>query len=212
MTLLTTLQHPRYALALVDYLNTQGIPAQLRESGHTIAIFVLDDALLPQAQQELAQFLADPDHERYRQASWERDEVPADASNLSRVYRAPSLLQNIRQTGIVTKTVFVLCVLVYLYTGEGMNEATRAQLLFFPDLAAAYPHRRQGTASRRCQTQRGGNAMALSEYGDLRNECSRLSPEFIAVMNERLRRIRRYQNCGALSLHFGSTELLCVAL
>jgi len=136
MTLLTTLQHPRYAQALVDYLNTQGIPAQLRESGHTIAIFVLDDAVLPQAQLELARFLADPDHERYRQASWERDEVPADTSNLSRVYRAPSLLQNIRQTGIVTKAVFVLCVLVYLYTGEGMNAATRAQLLFFPDLAA----------------------------------------------------------------------------
>ena len=136
MTVLTTIQHPRYARAFVDYLNTHGIAAETRPALNTVAIVVLEDQALPQAQQELSRFLAEPDHPRYREASWEQDEIPADVESLQRFYRGPSIWTYVRQTGIVTKAVFVLCLLVFLYTDQGSDAKARAIFMFFPNVAA----------------------------------------------------------------------------
>lgn len=134
MTLLTYIQHPRYAQAFVDYLKTLGITAQTQPVPGNVAILLQDEQQLPQAQLELSRFLAEPDHERYRQASWEVEEVSGVADKLSSFYRGPSILQVLRQTGLVTKVVTVLCLLIYVYTGQGMNEVARAPFMFFADL------------------------------------------------------------------------------
>ena len=134
MILLTHIQHPRYAQAFADYLQTLGVAVHTHPVPGAVEIYLQDDSQWPQAQAELARFLAEPDHERYRLASWELGETPADAEQMAPYYRGQSVLQNLKATGIVTKLVFVLCLLVFIYTGQGADVKARAPLMFFPDV------------------------------------------------------------------------------
>ena len=137
MIFLTDIQHPRYAQALVDYLQTLGIRAHTRPDAGNVAIWIEDESRLPEAQQELARFLDEPDHQRYWQASWlvEEDDTGA-AQQLSRYYRGPSIWLYIKTTGWVTKLIVVLCVLVYAVTDQGDSVSARAPLMFFPSVEA----------------------------------------------------------------------------
>lgn len=130
MVLLTHIQHPRYAQAFVDYLQTQGIAAQARPDGGAMAVLLADAADLPRAETELRQFLAEPEHERYWQASWLVEDEQA-ASRLSRIYRGPSIWGIVKKTGWVSWLIVAACVLVYLLTAEGMNRDMREPLMFF---------------------------------------------------------------------------------
>lgn len=130
MILLTHIQHPRYAQAFVDYLQTLGIAAQARPAAGATAILVDDPAQLPLAEQELTRFLAEPDHERYRQASWLVEDEQA-ASALSRIYHGPSLWHVLKATGAVTWLIILICVVVFVLTGEGYDKRVRASLMFF---------------------------------------------------------------------------------
>lgn len=133
MVLLTHIQHPRYAQAFVDYLQTQGIAAQAQPAGGTMAILLDNPVDLPRAEQALQQFLAEPDHERYWQASWLVEDEQA-ASRLSRFYRGPSIWGVVKKTGWVTWLVIGLCLAVYLVTAEGMSRSAREPLMFFASL------------------------------------------------------------------------------
>jgi GlpG protein len=128
---LTFIRHPRYAQAFVDYLKSVGIEAssQIREDGANI--FIEREAELPKAQQELAMFLQEPDHERYRQASWLVQEESAETEKLTRMYSSNALATVMKMTGLFTKLVIVICVLVYLLTAQGMSEQARAPFMFF---------------------------------------------------------------------------------
>ncbi len=134
MTLLTYIQHPRYAQAFVDYLKTLGVAVQARAQGGSVAIVLEDDRQLDQAQAELKRFLAEPDHERYRQASWEVEDDGGAAQRLNPVYRGASLVQLLRQGGLVTNGIFLVCLAVFIYTNQGADGTARAPLLFFHDL------------------------------------------------------------------------------
>lgn len=136
MILLTHIKHPRYAQALADYLQTLGIPVQLQPEGAAVALYVLDPARWDQAQLELARFQAEPDHERYRQASWDVERPAANTEGMEPYYRGQSIVASLRSTGWVTGSVFVLCLLVFLYTAQGENIAARAPLMFFRDVLA----------------------------------------------------------------------------
>lgn len=135
MTLLTHIQHPRHAQAFVDYLQTLGIAAHARPAAGATAIVLDDPAQLPQAEQELTRFLAEPNHERYWQASWLVEDEQA-ASALSRIYRGPSIWNVVKATGAVTWLIIVACVVVFLLTGEGYNKDARAPLMFFHSMDA----------------------------------------------------------------------------
>lgn len=135
MTLLTHIQHPRYAQAFVDYLQTLGIAAQSQPAGGTMAILLAQPEDLPRAQQELQLFLLEPEHERYWQASWLVEDEQA-ASKLSRIYRGPSVWNVVKSTGWVTWLILVACLLVYLLTAEGVDRAAREPLMFFASVEA----------------------------------------------------------------------------
>ena len=136
MTHLTYIQHPRYAQAFVDYLRTLGIVAHARPSAGTMAIQLDDPNQLHRAQQELTQFLAEPEHERYWQASWLVEEDEQAADTLSRIYRGPSVWRVVKGTGWVTWLVMGICVVVYFLTGEGESTKARASFMFFPTVEA----------------------------------------------------------------------------
>jgi len=135
MILLAHIPHPRYAQAFVDYLHTLNIDAQARAGGGTMDIFLGNAADMERAQQELQTFLAEPEHERYWQASWlVEDEVAAQS--LSRFYRGPSVLTAVKTTGWATWLIMLACGLVYLFTNQGASVVAREPLMFFSSVDA----------------------------------------------------------------------------
>lgn len=131
---LTFIRHPRYAQAFVDYLKSMGVSAsaQILEDGANI--FIDRDEQLIQAQEELQRFLNEPNHERYRQASWLLDEDTSQAEKLSGLYRGLTFARILQLTGVVTKTIVVICLVVYLLTSQGMDETARAPFMFYSSL------------------------------------------------------------------------------
>ncbi len=131
---LTFIRHPRYAQAFVDYLKSLGVSAsaQIRDDGANI--FIDRDEQVAQAQEELQRFLDEPNHERYRQASWLLDEDTTQAEKLSGLYRGLTFSRIMQLSGVVTKTVIVISLVVYLLTAQGMDSAARAPFMFFSSL------------------------------------------------------------------------------
>lgn len=132
---LTFINHPRYAQAFVDYLKSRGVSAslQIREDGANI--FVDQDADLPVAQAELERFLQEPNHERYRQASWLLEEEAPQAERLAGMYRGVGFGRILKMTGVVTKVVVAICLGVFLITAQGADLAARAPFMFFQSLS-----------------------------------------------------------------------------
>lgn len=131
---LTFIPHPRYAQAFVDYLKSLGVSASAQIRGDGANIFIERDEQLMQAQEELQRFLNEPDHERYRQASWLLNEDATQADKLSGLYRGLTFSRILQLTGVVTKTIVVICLVVYLLTSQGMDAAARAPFMFYSSL------------------------------------------------------------------------------
>lgn len=70
MTLLIQLNNAQMARMLIDYLATQHIPCELRETGFYFAVWLLDDQFLTKAEQEVQRFVREPNHPRYQAAAW----------------------------------------------------------------------------------------------------------------------------------------------
>ncbi|MBA53343.1 MAG: rhomboid family intramembrane serine protease GlpG [Pseudomonadales bacterium] len=134
---LTFIRHPRYAQAFVDYLKSLGLSAsiQIRDDGANI--FIEQDEELPTALEELQRFLNEPNHERYRQASWLVAEDNAQqAEKLSGVYRGMTFARIMKLSGVVSKTVIVICLVVYILTSQGMDAVARSPFMFFNSFEA----------------------------------------------------------------------------
>ena len=133
---LTFIRHPRYAQAFVDYLKSLGLSAsiQIRDDGANV--FIEREEELPQALEELQRFLNEPNHERYRQASWLVAEDDAQAEKLSGMYRGITFARIMKLSGVITKTVIVICLGVYIITSQGMDAAARAPAADLPTLSA----------------------------------------------------------------------------
>lgn len=136
MILLTHIEHPRYAQALADYLQTRGIQVQLQVEPHSVAVYLADETRMDEARQELVRFLGDKDHGRYRLASWIVEESIADEQQLAPYYAGRPIRQVLKETGSVTRWVFAICLLVFIVTGQGSIPSVRAPLMFFPDVLA----------------------------------------------------------------------------
>ncbi|RLU00471.1 MAG: rhomboid family intramembrane serine protease, partial [Ketobacter sp.] len=134
---LTFIRHPRYAQAFVDYLISLGLSAsiQIRDDGANI--FIEREEELPAALEELQRFLNEPNHERYRQASWLVAEDNAEqAEQLSGVYRGITFARIMKLSGVVTKTVIAICLGVYILTSQGMDAVARSPFMFFNSFEA----------------------------------------------------------------------------
>ena len=140
MTPLISLNNPRMAQAYIDYMAIKGVRCQLNKVGTDYQIQLLDLQHQPLAEQELQRFLAEPEHQRYQQASWQRlDSQPpvfkyASSSKL--------LLSNfLSHSGPVTISVFLIAAIIYLFFILGLGNHLYQYLLFPQPFSLSEPWR-----------------------------------------------------------------------
>lgn len=106
---ITQFNHPRMAQAFVDYMATRGVRLRIEHDGHYL-IMLDDESKVEMVENELQQFIRDPHHARYQDASWRTGNT---ASGL-RYQRSP-FWGNIRErAGPLTMTIMVACVAVFI--------------------------------------------------------------------------------------------------
>lgn len=109
MMRITHFNNPRLAQAFVDYMATRGVALRI-EHGEAYTILLDDESQAAVVENELQQFVRDPLHPRYQDASWQSGNT---ASGLQ--YQRSSLLANIRErAGPLTMTVMIACVAVFI--------------------------------------------------------------------------------------------------
>lgn len=120
MRSLIVLDNPRLAQAYLDYMACQHVEVKMMPSsdGH-IELWLINDAQLDQAQHELQRFLAQPNHPRYAQASWQRSEPQSVAFQ----YRSTNFVQLIRaKAGLFTLIIMLMCLVVYGLNVIGLGQ------------------------------------------------------------------------------------------
>lgn len=73
MMLLVEFNELQPAQMLADYLHSQHIACKLQETETGTSLWLLDDAKLVQAEQEVRRFIHEPYHPRYREAAWQQE-------------------------------------------------------------------------------------------------------------------------------------------
>ena len=107
---ITHFNNPRLAQAFVDYMATRGVTLRIEHQEGSWNILLPDETQAAMVENELQQFVRDPLHPRYQDASWKSGNT---SSGLR--YSSASLLDNIRQrAGPLTMTLMVVCVAIYI--------------------------------------------------------------------------------------------------
>ena len=131
MIQLLVLGDARMAQALVDYLATLGIPCELTQSELGVSVWLADERRLAQAQQEVKRFLAEPNHPRYMEASWQSGRADARI-DYSKGITDP-VTDFLHQAGPLTLVVIIACLAIYALDAIGLPIFD--ELAFHPTLA-----------------------------------------------------------------------------
>jgi len=131
MIQLLVLGDARMAQALVDYLATLGIPCELTQSELGVSVWLADEQRLAQAQQEVKRFLAEPNHPRYMEASWQSGRADARI-DYSKGMTDP-VTDFLHQAGPLTLVVIIACLAIYALDAIGLPIFD--ELAFHPTLA-----------------------------------------------------------------------------
>ncbi|EJL83003.1 putative membrane protein [Pantoea sp. GM01] len=109
MMRITQFNNPRMAQAFVDYMATRGVKLRIERESHFV-IMLEDESKLEMVENELAQFVRDPNHPRYQAASWHSGNT---ASGLR--YERTHIWANIRQrAGPLTMSIMIACIAVFI--------------------------------------------------------------------------------------------------
>ncbi len=109
MMRITQFNNPRMAQAFVDYMATRGVKLRIERESHFV-IMLDDESKLEMVENELAQFVRDPNHPRYQAASWHSGNT---ASGLR--YERTHIWANIRQrAGPLTMSIMIACIAVFI--------------------------------------------------------------------------------------------------
>ncbi|MEL0628360.1 rhomboid family intramembrane serine protease GlpG [Psychromonas aquatilis] len=120
----------RLAQALSDYLNTQKIKNSVQDDGVYHQIMLENEKHMEQAQCELAKFLDNPNQSKYLSASWESGQINKSTEPLS-TYNANLLTTFKRHGGVITHSVFILCLAIYAFTALGLFNPIHSVFAFF---------------------------------------------------------------------------------
>ncbi|MFM5857443.1 rhomboid family intramembrane serine protease GlpG [Aeromonas rivipollensis] len=131
MIQLLVLGDARMAQALVDYLATLGISCELTQSEIGVSVWLADEQRLAQAQQEVKRFLAEPNHPRYMEASWQSGRADARI-DYSKGMTDP-VTDFLHQAGPLTLVVIIACLAIYALDAIGLPIFD--ELAFHPTLA-----------------------------------------------------------------------------
>ncbi len=111
----------RAALAFKDFLQSQGIDSALERSDDYTTILVAHPLDVDPAMRELQRFFAEPDHPRYRVASWTSGDTRESAYSTGNTGKG-GLKNFLSRGGLVTLVTCLLATIVTLVTGFGTNE------------------------------------------------------------------------------------------
>jgi GlpG protein len=112
----------RAAQAFCDYLNSRGITAQLEQQDEFVIIFVRSESHQTVAQQELNEFLRNPNHPKYQAASWNAGSTSTNHQTAQSWSGGGTAIKSfLARTGIATKVIALLAITVTLVTGFGTN-------------------------------------------------------------------------------------------
>ncbi|RQW61513.1 rhomboid family intramembrane serine protease GlpG [Vibrio viridaestus] len=112
MIKLISLNNPRMGQAFIDYMSSRQVTLQmtLDEQGSYV-LWLPEDEHLIEVEAELKQFLQQPNHPKYREASWSLN----TKSRASFHYSSPSLMSLIKsKAGWFTLGIIVIGVAIYL--------------------------------------------------------------------------------------------------
>lgn len=125
-----TFTHKRLALAFSDYLRSQAIPNRVEQTAEGFAIVLEDMAQAERVRTEAEQFAVEPWHPRYRQASWQSGRPQQEPVYVREAQVSGAVLWW-RRAGLVTRTVALACLLVFVALLVGGMPVFEA--LCFPD-------------------------------------------------------------------------------
>ena len=131
MIQLLVLGDARMAQALVDYLATLGISCELTQSELGVSVWLANEQRLAQAQLEVKRFLAEPNHPRYMEASWQSGRADARI-DYSKGMTDP-ITDFLHQAGPLTLVVIIACLAIYALDAIGLPIFD--ELAFHPTLA-----------------------------------------------------------------------------
>jgi len=126
MVRVIVLSNPRAAQAFIDYMATQGVSLRAQYVQKETEIWLDNEQQLPQVQAALQQFIQQPHHPRYQEASWKAGKLH---QGLSASEDKGDYLQRLRShTGPLTLGVMILCILVFVLQQVWGNGAVMAWL------------------------------------------------------------------------------------
>lgn len=109
MMRITEFSNPRMAQAFVDYMLTKAVKLRI-EGENPYTLWLDDDSKVNLVENELSQFIREPNHPRYQAASWHSGTTRSGIQ-----YQRTSLMSNIRErAGPLTLTVMVACIVVFI--------------------------------------------------------------------------------------------------
>jgi len=125
------LNNQRAAQAFCDYLKSKGIHSWTELEINTYLIMINDPAAEDFSSAELREFLQDPSKNKYLDASWAEGEINLSMS--SSFQKTGNFKQFLSRTGIMTRSLVLISVIVTLITNFGSNiEITK--LLMIADI------------------------------------------------------------------------------
>lgn len=129
MILIGTIDNPRAAQALVDYLHHQGIDCRLQPGDVAWELWLSNEEHYSQAKQEFDAFIANPNQSKYLDVSWQtsRPQLKLEYGDSS-----VGLLQNfLVHAGPLTLGILTICVVVFIAANLGFG-GTYNLLAYFP--------------------------------------------------------------------------------
>lgn len=124
---ITHFTHLRPAQAFVDYMATRGVTLRVEhDNGYTL--WLDDETQLTVVENELNQFIRDPNHVRYQAASWQSGSTDSGIH-----YQHTSLMANVcDRAGPLTLLVMAACILVFILM-QVFGDRAVMSLLSWPD-------------------------------------------------------------------------------
>ncbi|ENN98014.1 MULTISPECIES: rhomboid family intramembrane serine protease GlpG [Pseudoalteromonas] len=126
---LGSLNNPRAAQGFIDYLKSQGLEGQLRSADGSNVIICVAGEHFHQVQPLWAEFVQNPNHERYQQASWD---VGSTQSGLTYQGQSLNLVARFKALSWLNKTVSIVSVAIYFAFLLGGFEQIYTALQFNP--------------------------------------------------------------------------------
>ncbi|MGB1291803.1 MAG: rhomboid family intramembrane serine protease GlpG [Pseudoalteromonas sp.] len=127
---LGSINNPRAAQGFIDYIKSQGLSGELRSSDGQNVIICIAPEHFHQAKPLWQEFVENPNHTRYQDASWQ---VGNTQSPLSYQGQSLNLKERFKALSWLNQTVTLLCVGIYIAFLLGGFESIYGVLQFNPN-------------------------------------------------------------------------------